>query len=336
MFKVIKSLFILLAAFVVTIFIWFEYQISVPAANNQEIIGFAISQGFGVHQISQDLYNKGLIRSQFYFEVYVWSKKAEGDFIAGVFDLSPSMSIKQITRLLTQADNAEKVITIIEGWSNKEIADYLAKQGLFTREEFLAAVGGNLSDYLQSYEFLSDKPVNVDLEGYLFPDTYRVFRNAAPAEVVKKILDNFDLKLSPELRQKITGQNKTIFEIITLASIIEKEVSRPDDMKMVADIFYKRLAQNMALQSDATVNYVTGKGRVQPSIEDTRADSPYNTYLYAGLPPGPIANPGINAIMAAIEPTENPYYYFLTTKEGEVIYARTYDEHLQNKARYLN
>ena len=106
---------------------------------------------------------------------------------------------------------------------------------------------------------------------------------------------------------------------------------------MVADIFYKRLDRNIALQSDASVNYITGKGLVQPSLEDTKIDHPYNTYKYRGLPPGPISNPGLNAITAAIYPKENPYYYFLTTKEtGEVIYSLTYDQHLENKAKYLD
>ena len=108
-------------------------------------------------------------------------------------------------------------------------------------------------------------------------------------------------------------------------------------MKIVSGIFRKRLEANIALQSDATVNYVTGKGRIQPTADDLKVDSPYNTYQYRGLPPTPIANPGLNAINAAIYPENNPYYYFLTTKEtGEVIYSRTYDEHLQNKAKYLD
>ncbi|OGY89834.1 MAG: hypothetical protein A2927_01170 [Candidatus Komeilibacteria bacterium RIFCSPLOWO2_01_FULL_45_10] len=150
------------------------------------------------------------------------------------------------------------------------------------------------------------------------------------------MLDNFGAKLTQEMRVDIKNAGKSIFEVITLASIIEKEVRTEQDMKMVADIFNKRLEQGIALQSDATVNYVTGKGLVQPTAADIAVDNLYNTYKYRGLPPGPIANPGLKAIKAAIYPTPNQYYYFLTTAEGEVIYSQTYQEHLKNKSVYLN
>jgi len=148
-------------------------------------------------------------------------------------------------------------------------------------------------------------------------------------------LANFNAKLTPELRQEIVKQKKSFFEVLTLASIIEKEVSEPEDMKMVADIFYKRLKAGIALQSDATVNYATGKSLIQPTYQDLSVNSLYNTYRYPGLPPGPISNPGINALKAAIYPTPNPYYYFLTTESGQAIYSKTYEEHLINKNKYL-
>jgi len=323
-------------AFAATVVIWYNYQISKSVSANQEIISFEIEQGEGVNQISQRLYESELIHSQFYFEIHVWLNGLQRNFLAGVHELSPSMNIKEVTARLTQSGSSELAITIIEGWNNKEIGSYLEQQGIFSQEDFFEEVSHDLSSYCQQYDFLTDKPANVDLEGYLFPDTYRIFKNASAAEVVKKMLDNFDDKLNQDLRFKIQNQGKSVFEVITLASIIEKEVREPEDMKMAADVFYKRLKQDIPLQSDATVNYVTGKGLVQPTLEDIKIDHPYNTYVYPGLPPGPIANPGLNAIIAAIEPTANPYYYFLTTKEGEVIYSKTFAEHSQNKAKYLN
>jgi len=320
----------------VTAWIWYNYQITIPASNDKSVINFEIKSGQGVNQISHNLYNQGLIRNMFYFEVHAWANNLERNFIAGSHEVSPAMSIKEVTAKLTRVGDSEKAITIIEGWNNKEIAKYLEDQSLFSQQDFLSEVGSNLSSYYEAYDFLADKPQDVDLEGYLFPDTYRVFRNASVSEVFKKMLDNFGQKITEDLRLKIENQKKSIFEVITLASIIEKEVRQPEDMKMVADIFYKRLDAGIALQSDATVNYITGKGTVQPSYEDTKIDNPYNTYKYRGLPPGPIANPGLNAIVAAIEPTANPYYYFLTAKEGEVVYSKTYNEHLQNKAKYLD
>lgn len=336
MFKLVRSLFILAVALVVTALIWYNYQITAPISNDQSIINFEVIPGEGVSQISQKLTENGLIRSQFYFQVYVWTKDLQRNFIAGVHELSSSMNIKEMASILTQPGSSEYVITIIEGWNNKEIGSYLENQGLFSQQNFFAEVSYNLSKYYEQYDFLSDKPQNVDLEGYLFPDTYRVFKNASPEEVVKKMLDNFDNKFSQDLGSKIQNQGKSIFEIINLASIIEKEVRTVEDMKMVADIFYKRLDKGIALQSDASINYITGKGMVQPSFDDTKIVHPYNTYVYPGLPPGPISNPGLNAIIATIEPTPNPYYYFLTTREGEVIYSKTFAEHSENKAKYLD
>ena len=335
MFKLLRLFIILLAALVISGWLWYYYQINAPVSHNQQTVSFEIKDGAGVNQISQALFNAGLISSKLFFEIYVWQQQLERNFISGVVELSPDMNIKQITAKLTQPGNSEITITIIEGWNNREIAGYLEKQGLFSQQEFLDEVGKNLAKYVQQYNFLTDKPSTIDLEGYLFPDTYRIYKNSNPEEVAKKMLDNLNRKLTPELRQKIDLQKKTIFEIITLASIIEKEVRQLEDMKMVADIFYKRLATNIALQSDATINYITSKGLVQPSLDDLKIESPYNTYLHSGLPPGPIANPGLNAISAAIEPTANDYYYFLTTKDGEVIYSKTFSEHQINKQKHL-
>ena len=138
------------------------------------------------------------------------------------------------------------------------------------------------------------------------------------------------------MREEIKKQGKTIFEVVSLASIIEREVPNDEDKKMIADIFLKRLNIGMALQSDATINFITGKGMTQPTYDDLKIDSLYNSYLYPGLPPGPISNPGLSSIEAVIYPISNNYYFFLTTKEGEVIYSVDYDEHLRNKAKYLD
>ncbi len=170
----------------------------------------------------------------------------------------------------------------------------------------------------------------------MFPDTYRIFKNATAQDIIEKMLDNFDQKISSELRTEISKQNKSIFDIITLASIVEKELSADEDRAIAADIFYRRMEIGMPLQSDATVNYVTGKKETRPSVDDTHTDSLYNTYQNRGLPPGPISNPGLSAIKAVIYPKANNYYYFLTTEEGDVIYSRTNDEHAENKAKYLN
>jgi UPF0755 protein len=196
----------------------------------------------------------------------------------------------------------------------------------------------NSGSLAQSFDFLRVLPDNATLEGYLFPDTYRIFKDAAAEDIVVKMLANFDKKLAPETRAEISRQGKTLPEIITMASLIEKEVRGADDMKIVSGIFWNRIKNGQALQSCATLAYVLGVNKAQYSEADTKVDSPYNTYQNRGLPPGPIANPGLNAIIAAVYPVQTDYNFFLTAEvngASKVIYSRTYDEHLRNKGKYL-
>jgi UPF0755 protein len=169
-----------------------------------------------------------------------------------------------------------------------------------------------------------------------FSGTYRVFRDATISDVVEKMVATLEEKITSEMREEISRQGKTIHEIITMASILEKEISTQKDRRLVADIFYKRLAAGMPLQSDATVNYATGKSVARASLDDLSVESLYNTYKYKGLPPGPICNPGFEAIEAAIYPLANEYWYFLTTPNGEVIYSKTHDDMFAAKAYIIN
>ena len=188
-------------------------------------------------------------------------------------------------------------------------------------------------------EILMGIPADQGLEGYLFPDTYRFRSDATSAIVAETMLLTLKRRLAENgiaiPRNLIFEGGLTLHEIITLASMVEREVRTPEDMKLVAGIFYTRMKIGMALQADSTVNYVTGKSDTAVSLEDSRVDSPYNTYQNLGLPPGPISNPGMNAILAVLEPTDSDYLYFLTTDDGDVVYAQTFDEHVANKYQYL-
>jgi uncharacterized YceG family protein len=247
---------------------------------------------------------------------------------------------------------AEKTIKIPEGLTNKDIASYLAKTGPWTSADFLRIVGSAQAhisastataspDFVRQYDFLADRPQGASLEGYLFPDTYRVYASSTVADIAAKMLANFDAKLTPQLRADIKSQGKTIYDILIMASIIEKEAAinyqtkDNHDAKIISGIFWRRLRAGQALQSDATLSYILQDNKAQHSGADLTIDSPYNTYKYQGLPPGPIGNPGLLAIEAAIYPIASQYNYFLTTNEGVVVYAQTYAEHLQNKYKYL-
>ncbi len=297
---------------------------------------FNITKGEGVHQISSNLKNQGLISSKLVFETYIWSRQVQSKLIAGEYQLNKGLSIKDLVDAFIsgQSLSKERDIKIIEGKNAKQIADYLESKGVCQADDFLEKIkyyGANTN----GYDFLKDKPVKSSLEGYLFPDTYRIYKDATIEDVLKKMLDNFDSKLTGQMRQDIKKQGHTVFEIITMASIIELEVPASMDRKMISDIFWKRVEAGMPLQSDATINYVTGKNLPSPTLEDLKADSFYNTYLYPDLPPGPIGNPGISAIEAAIYRTANDYWYYLSTPEGETIYSKTHDEHVKNKQKYL-
>ena len=335
--KIILSIIILF--FLLTTLAWGSYfyiekKISEPlASDSQEQKEFVIESGQGVKKIAANLKKEGLIVGSDYFEIYVWQKKIAAKLQAGKYDLSSAMTIPEIANLFSggQIISNEIAVTIPEGFTVKEIEKRLVEKGLVKEGEFLENKLINFSQYGFWEEGMDEN----NLEGFLFPDTYRFYKETAPQKIIEKMLDNFDKKLSSEIREEIKNRNKTVSEVIILASIVEKEAGREEDMKKVADVFLNRLAVNHPLQSDATVNYVVGEGRRKASYEDLQIDSFYNTYKYNGLPPAPICNPGLNAIKAAIYPEETDYFFFLTPPDRKAIFSKTYAEHLKNQSKYL-
>lgn len=270
--------------------------------------------------------------------------------IAGIFALGFYRASK--TEPVKIVAPAEENVVLLEGWTIENIDEYFKTKNKWQGDEFLASVGYKnvygkedkqiySQDWSAKFSFLKDKPANLNLEGYLFPDTYRVYSSTTPDEIVFKMLSNLDKKLTAKMREDIAASGKTIHEIITMASIIEKEApiyAQKDAKaaKIISGIFWNRINIGMALQSDATLSYIFNDKSPVHSSKELEVDSPYNTYKYRDLPPGPIANPGLIAIEAAIYPSKTNYFYFLTTLDGSAIYyARTYDEHLRNKYKYL-
>ena len=190
-------------------------------------------------------------------------------------------------------------------------------------------------DFSRLSQALKGKPENVSLEGYIFPDTYFVNQNEQPQEVLAKIIQNFNKKVSMDIRLKIKKSGQGMHEILTMASMLEEEATSTSYRKIISGILWKRLKIGMALQVDPTVRYATGKFTGALSVDDYKFDSLFNTYKYRGLPPGPISNPGLDAIEAALEPTSTSYFYYLSGKSGIIHYAKTFEEHKLNKGRYL-
>lgn len=223
-------------------------------------------------------------------------------------------------------------VTIPEGRNFNQVAAILVKKHLAgTMEEVLKAQREIIKE--GKYKWLEG---TVSLEGYLFPDTYRFYRKSDAKYALEKMLQNFEKKAMPVIENNKAGKFDLNFkEVLILASIIEKESTR-EDRALIADILIRRLKQDIPLQVDASVNYVTGLNKTAVSVEETKIDSPYNTYKYRGLPPGPISNPGLEAIRAVLNPKPNIYWYYLSTKDGKIIYSRNLEEHNKNKAIFRN
>lgn len=316
---------------------WFYQKISFPVSSSEEVISFSVEKGDSLSNIAKSLKEKGLIKNSLVFKTYVFFKGVRSDLKAGEYQFSPNMNIIRIVNNLVLGSVEKSKIVIPEGWALKDIAEYLGGQGVYSEEEFLKATGSPFpfKTLYSEFDFLLDKPEDLDIEGYFFPDTYEISYDTSLYEFIKKALSNFDKKLTPELRSEIASQNKTIFEIITMASIIEKEVKTLKDKKIVSGILWKRMEDGMPLQVDAALVYAMGGKTKGVLIEDTKIDSLYNTYKHKGLPLGPISNPGLESIEAAIYPEDSPYWFYLSANNGKTIFSRTFEEHKRAKAIYL-
>lgn len=313
-----------------------------PHPSDKKPIPITITSGLGSRKIAILLKRAGVIRSKWAFVTYVSLRGEASELKPGHYTFT-NATVPEISRVLIEGKGGEYSITIPEGWSVKDIGLYLERQHIGRAQDFWKLAQERNSDNLaRQFAFLSDKPATQSLEGYLFPDTYRIVPGTTLHDIINEMLENFDRKITPGLRTAIRQQEKTVFEIITMASLIEKEVISEQDRAIVSGILWKRLDQNLPLQVDATLVHI--KQRSSPfqeriatplTVKDKELDSPYNTYRYKGLPTGPIANPGISAIRAALYPQETLYFYYLSAPDGRTIFSRTLEEHNRAKARYL-
>lgn len=277
------------------------------AKKDAEVKQIEIASGLGVLAIAEELKEQGIIKHDRSFALYVMWHGLSRDLHAGTFNLPVGEDFKTLTSLLRSSESIDVSITIPEGYTVSQIGDVLSEKLGIQKEEWINTAKSS--------------------EGYLFPDTYRFAPTATAQTVFDEMRANFDSRM----QKAGLAPSK---EQIIIASILEREVRRPEEMSQVSDIIRKRLAIGMALQMDSTVNYVTGGKTASATYSDLEVDSPYNTYKNPGLPPGAIGNPGLNAIRAAISPTPNSYLYFLTDPEGRVYYAETFEQHVANR-KYL-
>ena len=324
-------LFVLLTV-VLLFFFYYQIYFSGNSFYREEII-FSVSKGDNFREIGKKLEETGLIKNSFLFEFYALLSGKFRNFQAGSYYFCSNESVVDIADTIYLGKTVQKKLTIIEGWNLEDIADYLEGLEIVDKDDFLKKTKS--FEFDNSFSFLEDRPENASLEGYLFPDTYSLPYDADKNSIIKILLSNFDNKLGDDLREKIKNQEKSIFEIITIASLIEKEVRTFEDKKLVSGIIRKRLNIGMPLQIDATVSYITGRKTTKISITETQIDSPYNTYKYRGLPIGPICNPGLESIKAAVFPEETEYLFYLSKPDGETVFSKTLQEHNIAKNKYL-
>ena len=317
---------------------------------------FIIQEGESVAVIAQHLKERGAISSETVFKAFVLAQRVQGKLKSGEYILKNG-DLPMLIGLFTQGVKPREVsLTFLEGWTIDDIDAYLLQKGfinpgafsLLASKEYLRRSKALIPDGIYDLPDIiieeqravkrgdaDSVPSAYSLEGYLFPDTYRFFADATPETIIKKMLFTFDKKFTQEMKSAATSGGKSIEEVVVMASLLEKEVRAYEDKAKVSDIFWRRIEKGMPLQADATVNYVIKGNNPSLTLEQTRIDSRYNTYKYTGLPVGPIANPGIDSLKAAIYPEPNKFWYYLSSPDGTTIFSKTLDEHNINKQKYL-
>jgi UPF0755 protein len=308
-----------------------------PAGDDNAPLTLVVETGETGREVADALQGMGLIKDPRLFRYYL---SEEGLTVeAGEYVLNQTMTPREIAEALQRGMADEMVLTVPEGRRLEEIADLAAAVGI-NRDEFMALAAAPANGTTAGFDFLGDRPANATLEGYLFPDTYRLPKDANARDLIERMLANFDAKVSSEMRAQAVAQGRTLYEVVVLASIVEREAVLAGERSTIASVYLNRLDNGIKLDADPTIQYALGQPDdwwPQITIEHyTVVDSPWNTYLYAGLPPSPIANPGLGAIQAVLVPDETDFLFFMRdcdADDGSHLFATNQEQHLANYAR---
>lgn len=293
-------------------------------------VNIEIPQGSSSTKIADILLKEGLIKSKNIFKIALKEKEADGKLKAGNYLLNTGMDVYDIIDELVKGVKNENVVqfTIPEGYEIRQIADKLSEQGIVDKDRFLELTSDK-KYFEDKHSFLKELEEGQSLEGFLFPSTYEIYIGSTEEEIIDKMLDQFNKIYEKDIKDNIGKFDLSLNELVTLASIIEREGKLDEERELISAVFHNRLNQGMLLQSCATVQYALGERKERLSDKDTQIKSDFNTYIHEGLPPHPIASPGEKSIIAALNPADVDYLYFRTKEDGTGghTFSRTYEEH---------
>jgi UPF0755 protein len=311
-----------------------------PASDDDTPVVFTINPGETAATIAPRLEREGLVADG---QLFLWLVRYEGvdaQLEAGEYELRPNMTMNEVVEALQTGRLREVSATIPEGKRAEEVAALLGELGVVDPEVFV----GLVRSAWEGYDFLLDRPEEapVSVEGFLFPETYLIPVDYDASQIVDLMLMTFAERFSPAMRQAAAEAGMSIYEVVTLASVVEREAVVAEERPIIASVYLNRLEQGMYLQSDPTVQYALGYQedtgqwwKIPMNLDDdVQVDSPYNTYMYPGLPAGPICSPGLASIQAVLEPADTTYLFFFSKFDGSHAFAETYEEHLQNQELY--
>lgn len=338
-----KKLIVLLLALLVIGFgcsqaySYWNYQVYTPVSSRSVPVPFKVSEGEGPADIADNLQAKGLIRSSDVFSWYLKLSGERGSLQAGDFVLNKNMNVPQIVSALQHGKLDQVVVRLPEGIAYKFMAPAVQDAGIGSAQDYINAAKD--PSWQQQYDFLGGRAGGRDLEGYLYPDTYSLNKGATVHDLVKAQLDHFGRVFTPDLRQAINQPTDarpamSIDQVVILASLVDREVNKPEERPRACEVFYNRLSQHIPLGVDATILYAEGRLGGSLTQDDLNLNSPYNTRKNAGLPPGPIGNPTDSALKGCVNPEKNDFLFYFTDKNGQTHFEKTIDQFNSDIQKY--
>ncbi|MFT9848449.1 endolytic transglycosylase MltG [Aneurinibacillus sp. REN35] len=335
--KTITFMFIVLLIFALGIggaayYVWNGLQPIESESGQAKVV--EIPPNSSISKVGQILEENKLIKDARLFSIYVKMKGSGSDIKAGKYQLASGQSIDEMVKKMAEGDVYKDTITVTipEGYTVVQIAARLEQKGLGKKDTFLQEVNNGKFPQEIVKSIPQDKRIKYRLEGYLFPDTYEFKKGTTEHQIIERMLERFEKVWDESWDAKVKQHTLTKHQAVTLASIVEREVRSDDERQKVAGVYYNRIAQQMPLQADATVQYLFDKQKERVMHSDLQQDSPYNTYKVKGLPPGPIASPGEAALHAVANAEKHDYLFYVTKKDGtgQHYFAATYQDHLKN------